>query len=67
MTMPRMSGEESLAEIRRLSSNVKVILSSGFHEIEATERFAGKGHDGFIQKPYRLAALGKIFKEVLGN
>jgi len=61
MTMPRMDGEETFRELRRLDPNVRVILTSGYNELDATERFAGGGLAGFIQKPYRPSDLiGKV-------
>jgi PAS domain S-box-containing protein len=57
MTMPRMSGEETFRELRKLRPGVKVILTSGYNEQDATDRFAGKGLAGFIQKPYPPSAL----------
>jgi CheY-like chemotaxis protein len=57
MTMPHMDGEETFRELRRISGDVKVVLTSGYNEQDATERFAGKGLAGFIQKPYRPAEL----------
>jgi CheY-like chemotaxis protein len=52
LTMPVMSGEEALRELRLLDPSVPVLLSSGYNEMEAVHRFAGKGLAGFIQKPY---------------
>lgn len=52
MTMPRMGGEEAYREMRRLHPDIRVILSSGYNEVEAMGRFRGKGLKGFIQKPY---------------
>lgn len=52
MTMPKLSGEEAYREIRRVRSDVPVVLSSGYNEQDATERFAGKGLAAFLQKPY---------------
>lgn len=53
MTMPHMDGKETFRELRRFDPNVRVVLTSGYSEQDATERFAGKGLAGFIQKPYR--------------
>jgi FixJ family two-component response regulator len=44
---------------------VRVILSSGFNEVEAIRRFTGKGLAGFIQKPYTATALAQKVKSVL--
>ena len=65
MTMPRKSGEDAFAEMHRTRPDVPVILVSGYSEEEATERFAGKGLAGFIQKPYESAALVKKFRRAL--
>lgn len=53
LTMPVLSGEDTLRELRKIRPNLPVILSSGFNEIEAIRRFQGKGLDGFIQNPTR--------------
>jgi PAS domain S-box-containing protein len=66
LTMPEMGGEEVFRELRRLRSNVRVILSSGYNEQEVTQRFAGKGLAGFIQKPYRVANLQEVLNRILG-
>ncbi len=65
LTMPRMSGEEAFREMRRIRPDVPVILSSGYNEQDATNRFSGKGIAGFIQKPYRSAALLAELRKVL--
>jgi len=48
-----------------MRSGVKVIISSGYSEQDATRRFLGKGLAGFIQKPYQLAYLTAKLREVL--
>jgi PAS domain S-box-containing protein len=65
MTMPHMGGEETFREIRGIRPDARVILSSGYNEQDATNRFAGKGLAGFIQKPYRFEALTAKVQEVL--
>jgi len=44
---------------------VVVILSSGYNQQDATNRFAGKGLAGFIQKPYFPQALGDMMVKAL--
>lgn len=65
LTMPVMNGEQALREMKKIDPGVRVLLSSGFNETEAVERFAGKGLAGFIQKPYTASALAEKVKEVL--
>jgi|GEM_PF-2885906 len=57
MTMPKLDGKECFRELRRINSDVKVILSSGYNEQDATSRFVGQGLAGFLQKPYSPEAL----------
>lgn len=57
MTMPHLDGEACFSEMRRISPQVKVIMTSGYSEQDVTSRFAGKGLAGFVQKPYKLTDL----------
>jgi len=57
LTMPRMDGEETFRALRKMRPGVRVLLSSGYSEQEATSRFAGRGLAGFLQKPYRVSEL----------
>ena len=65
MTMPVMNGEEAFGRLRAIRPDVKVILSSGYNEVEAVRKFTGRGLAGFIQKPYSSAVLGEKIKSVL--
>ena len=65
LTMPVMSGQEALRRMQSIHPQVRVLLSSGYNEVEAVQRFAGKGLAGFIQKPYTAAALAEKVKEVI--
>ncbi len=65
LTMPHLDGEQVFTEIRRIKP-VKVILSSGYNEQEATQRFAGKGLAGFVRKPYTHATLAAEMRKALG-
>ncbi len=65
LTMPQMDGEQVFREIRRLDPSVAVILCSGYSERDTTRRFAGQGLAGFLQKPYRMAALRAMLKEIV--
>jgi FixJ family two-component response regulator len=66
MTMPLMTGEETFRQLKTTNPNVKVILSSGYNEVEAIRRFTGKGLAGFIQKPYTSSQLAEKIKSILG-
>jgi len=64
LTMPHMDGEQCFRELRQLRPDVKVIMSSGFSEHEVTQKFAGKGLAGFIQKPYKFSVLKEAIRNV---
>ncbi len=65
LTMPKMDGAATFNFLKEIYSDVKVILSSGYSEKAATERFAGKGLAGFIQKPYGKQELQNELIRVL--
>ena len=67
LTMPDLDGAETFRELRRIRPDVRVILTSGYSEEAATERFAGQGLAGFIQKPYQLETLIARIQEALGG
>jgi PAS domain S-box-containing protein len=65
LVMPNMDGGETLTELRRIQEDVKVVLSSGYHERDVTERLAGMGFAGFLKKPYTEDALIGELRQVL--
>lgn len=54
LTMPRLGGEDTAREWRRLRPDLPVVLMSGLHQDEMDERFAGLGVSAFLQKPFTL-------------
>ncbi|TAH52260.1 MAG: response regulator [Chloroflexota bacterium] len=67
MTMPRMSGEETLVHLKKVNPDVRVLLMSGYSEQEASNRFNGKGVGAFMQKPYTPQDLQEKLDEILEN
>jgi len=66
LSMPGLSGEQTFAGLRQIDPAVRVVLSSGYHQTEATRRFEGQGLIGFIQKPYDAATLIREVRRHLG-
>jgi len=60
-----MNGEEAFEQMKAIRPDVKVVLSSGYNEVDAIRRFTGKGIAGFIQKPYPAARLAEKLKSIL--
>ncbi len=65
MAMPHMGGEETFQELKKISPDVQVILSSGYTEEDVAARFIGMGLAGFIHKPYTHSHLIAKLQEVL--
>jgi PAS domain S-box-containing protein len=64
MTMPGLSGEETMERLRRIRPDVAIMVSSGFSEAEALRRFSNMGLAGFLQKPYSVRTLAEKVKSV---
>jgi two-component system cell cycle sensor histidine kinase/response regulator CckA len=62
LTMPRLDGPATFRELRRMESDVNVIMMSGFNECDTMDRFAGKENIGFIQKPFSAEKLLEKFQ-----
>ena len=65
MTMPHLNGGEVLRMIRKIRPEIRVILSSGFSEQEATHGLGDDGISGFLQKPYRPAQFTETVARIL--
>ncbi len=66
LSMPLMSGEEALPELRKIRPEVKVVVSSGYSEAETMTLFRGQRVSGFIQKPYTAKELAESVNARLG-
>jgi PAS domain S-box-containing protein len=65
LSMPRMSGEEALPELRKIRPSVKALVSSGYSEAETLTMFQGQRVSGFIQKPYTSKGIAEKVKDCL--
>jgi two-component system cell cycle sensor histidine kinase/response regulator CckA len=52
MSMPDMDGTEALDQMRHFRSDIKVLVSSGYHEDDIITRLTEHGIKHFIQKPF---------------
>jgi two-component system cell cycle sensor histidine kinase/response regulator CckA len=67
LTMPKLDGLKTLAEIRRLRPGVKAVLTSGYDGGDITSRYSKEGFDAFIQKPYELEVLTKLVHQMCAS
>ena len=61
LQMPKMNGIEALKEIRQINSEVKIILTSGYSEVEFYKDQEDKNLT-FIQKPFTFESMQKILQ-----
>lgn len=66
MSMPRMSGEEALTAMHRIS-DVPIVLSSGYDEASMAYLFDGKEVAAFLQKPFLMFDLVNAVKTALSE
>ncbi|MBU2621669.1 MAG: PAS domain S-box protein, partial [Proteobacteria bacterium] len=65
MIMPDMGGAETFAEIKKINSGIKVLLSSGYSIDGEACRILDSGCNGFIQKPFTILEISKKIREIL--
>jgi two-component system, cell cycle sensor histidine kinase and response regulator CckA len=65
MSMPRLDGRATFAELMKIRPDLPVVLSSGFDERDHTPVRPAPSRTAFIQKPYQVDALRKVFERVL--
>ena len=65
LSMPGMSGQETLARLRCLRPDLRVVMSSGYSEAECLKLLADQTVSGFLPKPYTAATLGRTVKAAI--
>ncbi len=65
LTMPVMDAKETFRELSRLRRDVKVILTSGYNEQDATRQFGRHKLAGFVAKPFQPGKLIAVVRQVL--
>ncbi len=63
--MPKMGGRETFHNLRKLSPNLPVLLSSGYSVEGLAQKILDEGANGFIQKPYGLPELARMVRGIL--
>jgi PAS domain S-box-containing protein len=59
MLMPKMGGKETLVKLKNKYPNIRVLISSGFHQEGTAAELKNIGACGFLQKPYLRHDLAK--------
>ena len=68
MSMPGLSGVDTLAELRQIDPKVRVILSSGYSQEQIAHEVNVNDRTGFLAKPYDVDALvNKVWQYLPNN
>jgi PAS domain S-box-containing protein len=65
MIMPNMSGRETFEALKRVNTDINVLLSSGYSVNGTATELLRQGCSGFIQKPFNLIQLSRKVREVI--
>lgn len=64
MSMPVLSGADTLVELRKIVPGLRIILSSGHTEEQVRAKFDSLEIDGFLKKPY---GPGELLEKISGQ
>jgi len=67
MTMPHMDGHATFEKLREVRADIPVVVSTGYNEQDALDRFRGARPSGFLQKPYRMSELVDAVKKAISS
>jgi two-component system cell cycle sensor histidine kinase/response regulator CckA len=67
MTMPHMTGDRFAEELRKIRSDIPIILSTGYSELMSKEKAKHLGIKGFLMKPVTMQELSSTIRKVLDN
>ena len=65
LDMPKMNGWKCLEKLREFNPQVKVVIATGYGGDNLEPEARNKGASGLLAKPYPLADLGKMLRQVL--
>jgi len=65
MIMPQMNGRDCFYALKAIRPDARIIISSGFSREEDLRDLREKGLCGFLQKPFRGAALSQVVRTAL--
>ena len=67
LTMPRMDGLECIRALRKLNSNVHILVVSALADKATAVQALKEGAQGFLCKPFSEADLTEAMDELLGD
>jgi CheY-like chemotaxis protein len=66
MRMPH-NGGHTFEQLRKISADLKIIITSGYTEDYGIRELEKQGCDGFLQKPFDVKVLSQKIRDALNN
>jgi len=67
MIMPGDNGAVIYKKLKRINSDIRVLISSGFWKDINVKEILNDGHNSFIQKPFKFAEFNKKIDSILST
>lgn len=67
MIMPVMNGRDTFLELRKIDTQCKIIIATGYAKEDDIDELRQIGLSGVIKKPYLKAELSKLLSNVFSN
>jgi len=67
VVMPKMDGVTALTRILEIAPDTKILMLSGYTQIDTIESCLAAGAQGFIRKPFRIGELSEKIWDVLNS
>ncbi|MCG6536528.1 MAG: response regulator, partial [Syntrophales bacterium LBB04] len=67
LIMPKMEGGEVFKRLRKISPEVKILLSSGYSLDAKVSQIIKQGACGFIQKPFDMEQLSQSIRAIFDD
>ena len=64
LTMPELSGEQTLEQLRVVRSTIPVVITSGFQAEDASSLLQQPNVVGFLDKPHTMTSLEMLLASV---
>ena len=65
MIIPGINGHKLIKKLRKISPDIKIIISSGYSAQGDIQKILMNKYQGFIQKPYTMKDLAEIINKAL--
>jgi len=63
--LPGMDGQEVMHQIKKINPEIKILIISGFSEVNVKNKLIAEGVVGFIPKPFSIIHITETVKQAL--